>query len=864
MTTKVSISFTVLSTNALSGGIPQTLWELDVTIVKRTSFPGDLKLAPMFRNYTVITLRLLVKNKVFSLINILGLSTGIACCILIALYIHDEFNYEKGFPERHKVFRINTAFIKDGVTENSTYTSPAIAFGLHQALPGIEQATRVAEFLGVDQHIVRYKDKTFFEKRAWLVDSTFLEVFPYKLKAGDALTALDAPASVLVSQKLSERIFGKENPLDEFLMINSGESVDTFRITGVVATPPYPSHMDADLYLSMKSNGLGSWLLSQSTWANNNLMVSYLKLQDAQDYKTLEEKFAEQMQIHAGEELKASGRHKELSLQPLDEIRLYSNFSNTVAGNQSSSITLVYIVGTIGIFILLLACINFMNLTTAKSAQRAGEIGIRKSMGAFRGNLVGQFLGESMVIVFFALLVSFVMVILALPVFNSFMQKELQFNGNTAPFILMAAILIALLTGVLAGSYPAFFLSSFRPVQVLKGKSLSEDRSQWLRKGLVIFQFVITITLISSIVIIQKQLHFIQSKSLGFDTEQVIMVPLRTPTAAQAYNTLKTEFERIGGVNVVSGTSSIPSTPLFSDWVIYKQGSSNDQSLQHEMVWVDANYFDVLNVDLIAGRDFIAEQDNLPGDTINPWKIIVNEASLKAMGIARDDAVGTSLFFEPGPGTRYEYNIIAVVKDFHQFSLHRKISPMTFIIPPDRSRFPYMAVSIKLELYQSIHDKMKEIWDERVNDIPFESTFLNDNVKKLYHAEARTSSMLTISTLIALIISCLGLYGLSIYIAERKTKEIGVRKVVGASVRSIVGMLSKEYVRLIIISFVIAIPFGYYIMDKWLQGFAYRINPGVFVFLISGAAAFSIGWLTISFESFRAARRNPVDTLRNQ
>lgn len=817
----------------------------------------------MIRNYIVIALRLLVKNKVFSLINILGLSTGIACCILITLYIQDEFNYEKEFPEREKVFRINSTFVTDGVTERSPYTAPAIAFGLQQALPGIEQATRVVQFLGVDQHIVRYQDKTFFEKRAYLVDSTFLEVFPYKLTEGHAATALDAPASALISQELSERIFGKESPLDEFLMISSGESVDTFRITGVVATPHYPSHVDADLYLSMNSNGLGSWMLTQTSWANNNLAVSYLKLQDPQNYKTLEAKFAEQVQIHAGEELKASGRHKEVSLQQLDDIRLYSNFNRGSGSGQSSSIMYVYIIAAIGIFILLLACINFMNLTTAKSAQRASEVGIRKSMGAFRGNLIRQFLGESMVIVLFALLVSFLMVILVLPTFNSVMQKELTLNVSNLPFIIVSTILICLFTGVIAGSYPAFFLSSLRPTQVLKGQSVTGNGSQWLRKGLVVFQFVITITLISSIVIIQKQLRFVQSKSLGFDTEQMIMIPLRTPTASQAYRTLKTEFERIGGVRLVSGTSSIPSTPLFSDWGIYKQGSTNDHSLLHENVWVDADYFNAMNIPLVAGRDFNTDQDNLPGDN-KPWKIIVNEASLKAFGIALHEAVGTSVFFEPGNGDRYEYNIIAVVKDFHQFSLHRAITPMTLILPPDRNSFPYMAVSLELDQYQSIHAKMKTVWDERIKDIPFESIFLNENIKKLYTEEARISSMLTISTVIALIISCLGLYGLSIYVAERKTKEIGIRKVVGASVQSIVGMLSKEYVRLIIISFVIAVPMGYYMMDKWLQSFAYKINPGVTVFLISGVLAFSIAWLTISFESFRAAKRNPVDTLRNQ
>lgn len=817
----------------------------------------------MLKNYIVIALRLLVKNKIFSAINILGLSTGIACCILITLYIQDEFNYEKGFPDHERIFRVNTTFIKDGIAENGPYTSPPIAFDVAEVLPEIEIATRVVKPLGVEQHIISYNDKTFFEKRAFLVDSTFLDIFPYKLIEGDPATALDAPVSLLISQRLSERIFGENSPLDETLIINSGQSADTFRITGVVATPEYPSHVDADLYMSMHSNGWGEWVLQQTTWANNNVVGSYLKLEDPSAAAKVDSKFPQLIEKHAGEELRASGRQKKLFLQPLDKIRLYSDLRKDDTSEQAgSSIMYIYIIGSIGIFILLLACINFMNLTTAKSAQRASEVGIRKSMGAYKGNLIRQFLGEALVIVAFALLVSFVFVLLALPTFNMIMQKDLTLNSNNLPVILTATILICLFTAIIAGSYPAFFLSSLKPTQVLKGKSLSGDSSQWLRKGLVVFQFVITITLISSIVIIQQQLTYIQSKSLGFDTEQVIMVPLRTPQASQQYATLKTAFEELGGVKVVSGTSSIPSTPLFTDWSLYKQGSSNDQSLRHEIVRIDEDYFDVLDIQLLAGRDFVVGQDNLETDTVGTTKVIVNESSLQAFNIPLEDAIGASLFFAP-EGEPYEFTIIGVIKDFHQFSLHRKIGPMLFMLPGSRDRFPYMAASIKLDAYADTYDKMKSLWDKQVAGVPFETIFLNENIKKLYTAEARTSTMLSISTTIALIISCLGLYGLSLYVAERRIKEIGIRKVVGASVESIVAMLSKEYIKLIVISFLISVPLGYYAMQKWLEGFAYKIDAGVTVFLISGLVSFFIAWFTVSFESFRAANRNPVDTFRS-
>jgi putative ABC transport system permease protein len=818
----------------------------------------------MIKNYLVIALRLLFKNKAFSTINILGLSIGMACCILISLFILDEFTYEKAFHEYQKIFRINTTFIMDGVSEKGPYTSPPIAIELARVLPEIEVATRVVKPLNVEQHIVWYKDNSFFESKAFLVDSTFLKVFQYQLLEGNSSNALNAPSTVLISKKLKEKIFGDGPALDELLIINSGESADTFRVTGVVAPQRYPSHIDANIYMSMNSNGWGRWVLDQNTWTNNNVAGSYIKLKDPSTAGTVEAKIPEQLELHAGEELRQSGRNKIMTLQALDDIRLYSDLRRDDSSGQSrGSITYVYIIGTIGLLILLLACINFMNLTTAKSAQRSGEVGIRKSMGAYRGNLIRQFLGESMIIVSFALAVSFVIVFVCLPGFNLIMQKELSLNTGNLPYVIAAAVLIALVTGFIAGSYPAFFLSSLKPSEVLKGKSLTGDGSQWLRKGLVVFQFVITITLISSIVIIQKQLSYVQSRPLGFDTEQVVMVPLRTGQASRQYVSLKESFSQIPGVNEVSGTTSIPSTPLFRDWSLHKDGSSNDQSIRHEIVSVDQDYFKMLDIDFITGRDFDVNQDNLASDTGNVARIIVNEASLQINQIPLNEAIGSSLIFEPTPGERYVFNIIGVVKDFHQFSLHQKITPMLFLLPSQRDAFPYLAVSVDMNSYQDIQAKMKTLWQERINDAPFESIFLNENIKKLYASETRTSTILSISTAIAVIISCLGLYGLSVYMAERKTKEIGIRKVVGASVNTIVGMLSKEYIRLILISFVISVPLGWYFMNKWLEGFAYRIEPGVLVFLISGIISFLVAWLTISFESYRAANRNPVETLRN-
>jgi putative ABC transport system permease protein len=816
----------------------------------------------MLQNYLVIALRLLVKSKVFSLINVLGLATGIACCILLTLHIQDEFSYEKGFTGHERIFRINTTFSNDGVEQTGPSASPPIAPGLASALPEIETFTRVMAPLNTEINIVRYGDKSFFEKKAFLVDSTFLDVFPYKLKEGDAATALDGPSAALLSERFASKVFGDKSPIDELLIINSGTTSDTFRITGVIAASPYPSHIDAEIYMNMNSRGWGRWVLSQTTWANNNIVGSYLKLRDPESYKALESKFPQFVETHAGAELKQAGRTKILKLQPLDEVRLYSDLKQSDAQPDSSSITYIYVIGTIGIFILLLACINFMNLTTAKSAQRASEVGIRKSMGAFRNNLIRQFLGESFIIVLFALLIAVAFVVLALPSFNTVMEKNLSFNSSNLPFIITATLLIAFTTAVLAGSYPAFFLSSLRPTQVLKGKSLNTGGAPWLRKGLVVIQFVITITLLSSVFIIRQQIGFIQSSALGFDADQVIMIPLRTAQATQQYTTLKETFETLEGVKAISATTSVPSTPLSRDWLLSREGWTSDKTIGHDIINVDAGYFETMKIDLIAGRDFIIGQDNIPGDTVNRLKAVVNESSLKAFDISPDTAVGSIFYFQPG-SERYEIQVVGIIKDFHQFSLHRKIGPMMFLFPGNRNFFPYIAASIKMESYNDVTARMKKIWDGRINDVPFESIIVNENLKHLYTAEQRTSTILTISVIIALVISCLGLYGLSVYIAERKTREIGIRKVVGASIGNIVTMLSKEYIVLILVSFVIAVPIGYILITRWLEGFAYKVDPGAIVFLVAGLASFLVAWLTVSFESFRAARKNPADTLKN-
>ena len=816
----------------------------------------------MLQNYFKIAFRNLLKHKIFSVINIAGLALGIACCTMLALYIQDEFKYEQHFADHKRIYRVYTLFTRDGNEQSFPRTSPAVAMDMLRELPEIETATRVVPIPEVDQHLIRYKQDTYYEKNGYLVDSTFLDVFPYELKEGDPNTALDAPASVIITENLANKIFGEQSPLDELVIINSGESSDTFHITGVIKDTQNRSHIDAQFYMSMNSRGWGREILEEDTWAWNNFIMSYLKLKPGANPESVDAKIPAMIERKAGELLKNAGLIKQMHLQPLDDVRLYSVYKNDFGMSESGNIQYVYILSSIGIFILLIACINFMNLTTAKASQRAGEVGIRKSLGATRQNLINQFLGESMTIVLAAMVISMGIVQLVLPIFNAITQKELGINGDNIGYIVASLLIIGVFTGVIAGSYPAFFLSAFQPAKVLKDKRLSGGSSNWLRRSLVVFQFIISITLISSIVIIQKQMNFIQNKPLGFEVDNKVMIPFRSQEAKNNYTQIKNAAKQLSQVKEVSGTTSLPSTPLLRDYALYPQGSSADKAVLHRNMAIDETYFKALGIKLVAGRELIYETDSMSWENKNR-KIMVNQMSLKELNIEEDQAIGATIFAE-FEGEVYRHEIVGVVEDFHQFSLHQSMAPLLFFIPARPNTYNYLVISANTEDTRSVVAQLENTWKELVPNTPFESALLSDSVAKQYESDTRTSIILSIATTLAIVISCLGLYGLSIYVAERRVKEIGIRKVMGASVTGIVALLSKEFIKLVIVAFIIAAPLGYYAMNKWLVGFAYKIELNAVVFIMAGVISLVIAWLTVSFESVKAAISNPIKSLRNE
>jgi putative ABC transport system permease protein len=823
----------------------------------------------MFRNYLTVALRNLQKHKIFSFINVFGLSVGIACCMLLALYIKDEFSYEKHFESHEDIYRVTSTFIKeDGVEEKMPRTSPPVALTMLEEFPELESATRVVNPPEVEQHLLRYEDKTFFEKKGYLVDSTFFDVFSYEFAEGDRTTALDDRSTVVLSSRVANKIFGHDSAIDKQVIINSGSSVDTFRVTGVLKPYSKNSQIDADFYMAMNSEGWGDYIVRENNWVGNNFIYTYIKVRPETNVNSLTAKFPALLEKHGGTQMKEMGLKKTMSVQPLKDVHLFSarDFTSSSFGfldiGDSGNILYIYILGSICIFILLIACINFMNLTTAKASQRAGEVGVRKSLGANRSNLIGQFLGESMTIVLISMIMSIGLVQMVLPFFNVLTQKDLSLNSSNIGYIIVALVGISLITGLIAGSYPAFFLSSFQPAKVLKDKRLSGGSSNWLRKGLVVFQFVIAITLISSIIIIHKQLRYIQDKSLGFNPEYRILLPLRTNEAQSNYPTLKTRFEQLSGIKLVSASTAVPSMPTMRDLPLYKEGSSMENAISHFNINIDENYFDLLDIKLIAGRNLVFEKDSF-----NFYRdfnhILINRASADRNGMTPEEAVGSKLRID-WQGRRVTFQIEGVVENFHQMSMHREVPPMIFILPVEKTNYVSLCVAVDAKDYANTFTNMKKAWKEVNPNTPFESTFLSDNIKQQYASDERNLSIITTFTIIAILISCLGLYGLSIYVAERRIKEIGIRKVLGASVTGIVGMLSKDFIKLVGLAFLISIPAGYYAMDQWLQNFAYKTELNVSVFILAGLVSFSIAWITVGFESIKAAIGNPVDSLRNE
>jgi putative ABC transport system permease protein len=810
----------------------------------------------MIKNYLKIAWRNLVRNKTFSLINIVGLATGLACFILIVLYVADELNYDRYNKKADRIYRVDSDIRFGGTDLKLAVNSDPMGATLKKDYPQVEQYVRFYNSNG--SKLVK-KDKEFInEPNVTHADSTLFDVFTLPAITGDTKNALNEPNTVVITESTAKKYFGTTDVVGKTIETNENNST-LYKITAVIRDIPRNSHFNFDFIFSMDNVEYG--------WGNflSHNFQTYILLKPGTDPKAFEKNFAQLidkyilpqakafMQINSMEEFAKTGNKLEYSLMPMTDIHLRSDRFPELGVN--SSIQYVYIFSAIALFILLIACVNFMNLSTARSANRAKEVGIRKVLGTEKRSLIGQFLTESTLMVFTALILALLLVWLSIAYFNDISGKSLAMTELFKPKYVLFLLLIPFVVGGLAGSYPAFFLSSFQPVNVLKGKINKGFRRNILRSVLVVFQFFTSIVLIIGTIVVFRQLNYIQNKKIGFNKDQVLVI---NGTGALGSNTdaFKNEIAKMSGVKAASFAGYLPvSNSSRSDNTFSTEAVMNERNGFNMQVWnIDYDYIPTLGMEMLKGRNF---SQAFGADSTG---IIINETTAKVIGY--DDPVGKKLYSSDGnAGNNITYTIVGVVKNFNYESLRQNISPLCF-----RLGFNKWATAFKVSA-GNVQDLVKNIeskWKSMAPGMPFSYQFLDEAFDNMYSAELRIGKIALSFAILAIIIACLGLFGLATYMAEQRTKEIGVRKALGASVPDIISMLSKDFVKLVLIAAIIAFPFAWFAMNKWLQDFAYRINIGWWVFIVAGLAAIVIALVTVSFQAIKAAIVNPVGALRSE
>lgn len=803
----------------------------------------------MFKNYIKVVLRNISRNKLYSFLNIAGLAIGIACCILILLYVQDELSFDRFHENADRICRVNSHFAVKGRVMDFATTAHVQGPLLQTEYPEVENYVR---FNGYGSpRVIRYQDKRFTEEKFLWVDHTVFDVFSFKLVKGNPKKALVEPDTVVITEKMAKKYFGAEDPIGKKLRIHN----DTYyTVTGVVQDIPKNSYFQPDFLASFSTLKLKPSGNVANDLVSNVDYYTYLLLKEGTDYKDLEKKFVGFVDKYLTVVLKALGGEARFELQPLTGIYLHSDREFEM--ERTGDIAYIYLFSGIGLFILLLACLNFMNLSTARSANRAKEVGLRKVVGAGRPQLIRQFLGESLILTFFAIVVALILVAVLLPVFNTISGKELTTGYFSNPYLLSGLAGLFLFVGLLGGSYPAFFLSAFRPVSVLQGRLRKGAKGSVLRIILVSLQFTVSIVLIIGIFVINKQLNFVHKQKLGYDKDQVIALRVRNEETQKKIEVVKNELLRHPDITHVSASSSLPlGRNAFSAHHVV--GKPPDELIMLFTQIVDDDFFDTYKIEMVQGRNFSKDYTTDPKEAI-----IINEAAAKKLGWM-DNALGKEIEIFMSMNSMRKYKIVGVVKDYHFQSLHEKIQPLVlYNANPYGGNYYRLSIRSKAENIGKTLSFIESKWREFDAHYPFEYVFLDEQYQSLYRAEERLGQLFGYFTALAVIIGCLGLFGLSTYSAEQRTKEIGIRKVVGATIPNVILLLVREFTKWVILAVVIAWPVGYFIMNGWLRNFAYRTKLGIDTFLLSALLALLIAVLTVTYQAVKAALANPVDSLR--
>ncbi len=808
----------------------------------------------MFRNYLKTAYRNLVKNKGYSAINIFGLAAGLASCLLILLYVFDEFSYDQYNEKIEQIYRVD-ADIKFGGNQNITAITPdPLGPALKSEYPQVKQFVRFRTHGG---KLVKKGEQNILEDRVILTDSTLFDVFTLPMLSGDPKTALVNPNSVVITESMAKKYFPGT---DYNLIVGQPLTMDNtelYKVTGVIKDVPKASHFHYDFFIPMygqlSSNEINKWV--------SHNFNTYILLNKSVDATTISAKLNDLVMRHVVplleglgpnfSEFEKQGNYLHYELMPLKRIHLYSQKDAELEAN--GNIQFVTIFSLIALFILIIACVNFMNLSTARAAGRAKEVGVRKVLGSMRKNLIFQFLSESLLVSFIAMIFALIIAVILLPYFNDLSGKDLLLKNLLSPRLLTFLVILVGFVGIMAGLYPAFYLSAFKPVEVLKGKVAGNFKTGWLRSGLVVFQFAISIFLIIGTMVIYIQLNFIQTKDLGFDRKQVLVIK-NTRALGKNTTVFKDQVLKLSGVENGTITGFLPTAGWRNNSPFFPEKSTDISKAISTQIWnVDENYIPTLDMKMIEGRNFSAD---FPTDSSG---IIINQAFANLLN--KKDLLNSPLYYmDDFPKTDLtNYHIIGVVKNFNFNSLHDNISPLVLLFKPQNSSISFRINTKNADqLIASMEQKYKNIAPGQ----PFEYSFMDEDFNNTYKAEHKMGGLSITFSILAILIASMGLFGLITFAASQRTKEIGIRKVLGASVTDVSSMLAKDFMKLVLIASLLAFPLAWWAMNGWLQGFAYRITISWWIFLVAGAVAILIALLTLSYQAIKAATANPVDSLR--
>lgn len=800
----------------------------------------------MIRNYLKVALRNVAKQKFFSAINIVGMTIGITACLLIILYVSDELSYDRFHANADLMYQVGLHGKISGQDIRTTNTCPPLAQAMAEEIPDIAQTTRLHDFWGA---VVKYKDLAFNEKRVYYADSNFFDFFSFHLLQGDPKTCLKEPHSVVLTEDMAKKYFGDEAPMGK--LINISDTV-AYKVTGITENCPHNSHFIYNILVSSSS----SQDMKSDVWLNNYLYTYFIlnkngSLENVErQWDVLVEKYVgpeiEKMMGISLEKMKQSGGEYGYFPTKVTDIHLHATTMDAM--EPGGDITYVYFFSAIGVLIVIIACINFMNLTTAKSAGRAKEVGLRKALGSMRSQLIGQFLSESAIYTIVSIILSVAACYFLLPLFNELSGKELRIGDLFSPEFIIGVIALVLFVGLIAGSYPAFYLTSFNAVEVLKGKIRSGMKSRGIRSFLVVFQFGISIFLIIFTATVYLQLRFMQNRDMGLDKKDVLIIN-ETWRIGKNREAFKNEINNLAGVQKSSFTNNV--FPGVNNTTVFKSSGSEQDHIMGQY-YADYDHLDVMKFQLKEGRFFSRD---FPADTMS---IVLNEAAVKEFGFKDPLNSDVITMDDANPGVRHNLRVIGVLKDFNFEDMKMQIRPLCIRLAQWGGNLCIRYSGDPTQLVAST----EKIWKEFGPTDPFEYSFLDDNFDALFRSEQRMSGIFGILSGLAIFVACLGLFALAAFTAEQRTKEIGVRKAMGATVVGLTSLLSREFTRLVFIAILPASALGWWVSSRWLNGFAYRTELNPLIFVGSGVVAILIAWCTVVYQSAKAARANPANSLR--